>query len=112
MSSGAPDPWSINYFDPPTPHVPAPAPRSKTPRLIPEEDRLFQVQRNALLALNALDELERVLGGAGRSARLGERDSAGGMDARSLSKELRALRVPLENTYRTIRSYLDEYLNN
>lgn len=92
----SPDPWEINYFDPPTPHVAPPAPRSKTPRLIPEQDRLFQVQRNSLLTLNALDELE---------GRLGK-------DAHKFHKELRALRVPAENTYRVIRSYLDKYLNN
>lgn len=94
--SSAPDPWSIDYFNPPTPHVPAPAPRSATPKLIPEQDRLFQVQRDILVALNALDDLEHKLG----------------KDAHQYHKELRALRVPVENTYRVIRSYLDKYLNN
>lgn len=95
MSSAA-DPWSIDYFNPPTPHVPAPSPRASAPRLIPEVDRLFRVQRDSLKALNALDELERALG----------------KDARGVLKELRALRVEAENTYRVIRSYLDEFASN
>lgn len=94
--SNAADPWSINYFDPPTPHVPAPAPRAKAPKLIPEVDRLFRVQRDSLVALNALDDLEHALG----------------KDAKKVLKELRALRVPAENTYRAVRSYLGDYANN
>lgn len=91
----ASDPWSINYFDPPTPHVPAPSVKPRTPRLIPEVDRLFTVQRDALKALQALDALE---------SRLGK-------DAGKAARELQALRHEIENTYRVIRSYLDEYQN-
>lgn len=87
------DPWSIDYFNPPTPQVRAPSPRVKVPKLLPEQDDLFRVQRDALKALNALDELERVLGD----------------EARKYSRELRALRVEAENTYRVIRSYLEQY---
>lgn len=96
MSAGAPDPWSIDYFNPPTPHVAPPTPRTKTPRLIPESDRLFQVQRNSLLTLGALDALEAKMG----------------KEAHKYHKELRALRAPAENTYRVIRSYLEKYLGN
>lgn len=94
MDSDSFNPWNIDYFNPPTPHVPAPSPRVKTPRLIPEQNDLFTVQRDALKTLNALDALE---------------DQMAGPDGRKYHRELKALRVQAENTYRVIRSYLDRY---
>ncbi len=81
------DPWSFDAFDPPKPHV-AP-PRPKTPKLVPEIDRLFQVQRNALRALHDLDEGDTVEGHHHRA--------------------LQSLKRDVENTYRVIRSYLEKY---
>ena len=87
------NPWDVNYFDPPTPHVPPPSPRSRPPRLLPEQDDLFTVQRHALDVLHDIRDLE---------AKLGEH-------AKGLSKELTKLERDAENTYRVIRSYLAQY---
>lgn len=87
------DPWSINYFNPPAPNVQAPPSRPKVPKPIPDVDRLFQVQRNALKALN---ELEDVLAGAEGHQR----------------HKLQSLQRDVENTYRVIRSYLNEHAND
>lgn len=89
------DPWSINYFDPPTPHTPAPTPRVRKPRLLPEVDRLFRVQRDCLKTLRALEELERRLGA----------------EAQKFDRELHSLRFEAENAYRVIRSYLKDFAN-
>jgi hypothetical protein len=80
------DPWKINYFDPPAPTHTAP----KTPKPIPEVDRLFQVQRNALKALNRVKAID-----PGKN--------------RDLAIELDHLTKDIENTYRVIRSWLAEH---
>lgn len=92
-----PDPWSINYFDPPkpagqTPGVRAPSLTPKIPKSVPEIDDLFRVQRDALKVLNKLDDLEDELG-----------------DALKKSKVFHALKQEAQNTYRVIRSYLEAH---
>lgn len=89
------DPWSIDYFNPVTPKVRAPAPRGpKTPRLIPEVHELFTVQRHALDVLYSIREL---------GAKLGDHDD------KRVHAVLRTLERDAENTYRVIRSYLQTY---
>lgn len=90
----APDPWKIDYFAPPTPHVPAPSPRTQAPKLLPEVDRLFQVQRNSLKVLKDLEEVQHLLRDH-KDPKLGQLVQRLGQDA--------------ENTYRVIRSYLDKF---
>ena len=90
MPQNPADPWSIDYFNPPTPDIKAPAPKVKAPRLLPEQDDLFQVQRNSLKVLHDLEDLERELGP-------------------KMSPKLRAVLKDAENTYRVIRSYLEKY---
>jgi len=89
--SASPSPWDIDYFDPPTPHVPAPSPKGNPPKLVPELDRLFQVQRNALKVLNDLKALSG----------LPHKDP-------KVAQALHRLTQDAENTYRVIRSYLDK----
>lgn len=89
------DPWSINYFDPPAPKV-GPPPKPKVPKLIPDEDRLFQAQRNALKVLNNLQNLELELKGK---------------DIGRARATLQALEKDAENTYRVIRTYLNKHVN-
>jgi hypothetical protein len=84
------DLWNIDYFNPPTPDIKAPSPKIKAPRLIPEQDDLFQVQRNSLKVLNDLRDLERELGP-------------------KMAPKMRAVLKDAENTYRVIRSYLEKY---
>lgn len=83
------DPWSVDYFNPPSPKAQA-APGPKTPKLIPEADKLFQVQRNALKALNRIKAIDP------------------GKD-RAMALELQRLEKDIENTYRVIRSWLTEH---
>jgi len=89
------NPWSFDAFDPPNPRVPSPAPRGTTPRLFPEEDRLFKAQRDALQAVNSAKELERAM--------------RGNTDRR-IDATLRDIVQDTETTYRTIRSYLEKYV--
>lgn len=96
------DPWSIDYFNPPAPQAPA-AP-VKSPKLIPEADRLYQVQKNALKALNRVQEIERSLQGKGDP-----NDREKNMQHRRLERELQQLERDIENTYRVIRSWLVEH---
>lgn len=86
------DPWSIDYFNPPTPKVEAPTP--KVPKPIPEPDRLYQVQRNVLKALTRVQDIRR---------------KQQGTDDRHLQRELEQLEMDIENTYRVIRSWLSEH---
>lgn len=88
------DPWSIDYFDPPTPQVAAPMP--KVPKPIPEADRLFQVQKNALKALNRVQQIEQSVA------------KSKDVDPR-VRHELQQLEKDIENTYRVIRSWLVEH---
>ncbi len=88
--SEAPNPWTVNYFDPPSPSVPAPSPKAHTPRLVPEIDDLFTVQRDLLKALNAKDVIEHELKG-------------------SDVKGFRQLEQQLENAYKVINRYLKKY---
>lgn len=85
MSSGA-DPWSIDYFNPPTPHRAPPSPKAKAPKPVPDVERLFTVQRHALQIMNEIDNLGEV------------------KDKRALER----LRQAAERNYRVIRSYLAE----
>lgn len=90
MSSWENDnPWDFKI-----PHVEAPEPKARPQKLLPEADRLFQVQRNALRALNDIEELKRHVEKSPHAA-----------------AALRRLEQDVENTYRVIRSYLDKYAN-
>ena len=85
------NPWSFDPFNPPNPGVHAPAPRAHTPKLIPEEERLYQVQRNAMKVLQDIDALSRLV------------------DSHTLhSAEWHRLLMDAENTYRVIRSWLTQ----
>jgi len=81
------DPWSIDYFNPPTPKAAPQGP--KIPKPIPEVDRLFQVQRNSLKALNRIKAMDT--------------------KDRELRRELQQLEKDIENTYRVIRTWLAEH---
>jgi len=78
------DMFQQDWFHPPTPQVSAPRPRSKVPKLLPDVQELYTLQRDLIKCLHAADELED-------------------------SKEVHALRHQLENSYRVIRRYLIEY---
>ena len=88
------DPWSVDYFNPPTPKVEPKGP--KIPKPIPEPDRLFQVQRNALKALNRVQQIEQSVA------------KTKDVDPR-VRNELQLLEKDIENTYRVIRSWLVEH---
>jgi hypothetical protein len=81
------DPWSMDYFNPKPPHVDAPAPASRAPKMVPGLDDLFTVQRNALKVLNDLHTLDQELKG------------------KIPNKLLR----DAEHTYRVIRTYLEKH---
>lgn len=85
------DPWSIDYFSPPTPHVAPPSPKARPPKPVPEAERLFQAQRDILVALRELDEVKRSL-----------KDVEHFKGAYALQRMEQAM----DNTYRVIRSYL------
>lgn len=94
----AADPWSWDAFDlSDAPKVDAPEPFKPRQRLFPEEDRLFQVQKNALRAHQTARDLERELKGKS----LGQQ----------AERELRSLLNETEDTYRVIRSYLQKYVS-
>ena len=78
------DPWSIDYFNPQPPKA-APA-IQKNPRLLPDVDRLFAVQRNLLKALNDVQDMKP-------------------------SPEVHRLEHNLGNAYKSIRGYLATYAN-
>lgn len=82
-------PWDIDYFNPPTPNV-RPPKSPQSPALIPEADRLYQVQRNALKALNRVRDIEIGLKEVNPNLR----------------REIQQLERDIENTYRVIRSWL------
>lgn len=88
----AADPWSIDYFSPPTPHVPAPSPKAKAPKPVPDPDALFMLQRHALQILNDVEELEHRVD----------------KDDHHVHSVLHKLRTDSENTYKVIRRYLAE----
>jgi hypothetical protein len=91
------DPWSWDAFDvTDAPKVDAPEPFKPKQRMFPEEDRLFQVQRDALRAHRTAQDLEREL----RGKNIG----------RHAERELRSLLNETEDTYRVIRSYLNKYV--
>jgi hypothetical protein len=87
------DPWSIDYFSPPTPHVPAPSPKAKAPKPVPDEETLFMLQRHALQILNDIEDLK---------GRLGHHQD------RHLGHALQKLETDATNTYKVIRRYLAE----
>lgn len=91
------DPWATNYFDPPTPHVEAPGPQRRTPRLVPEQHELFTVQRHALDVLHDIEALLHALGKHAHDPHV--------------EKALRALERDAENTYRVIRTWLKDNVN-
>jgi hypothetical protein len=80
------DPWSIDYFNPPTPHRAPPSPKTRTPKPVPDPEKLFTVQRHALQIMNEIENLGEV------------------KDKRALER----LRQAAERNYRVIRSYLAE----
>lgn len=86
------NPWSLNAFDPPAGDVKPPSPRARTPRPIPDVERLYSLQRNTLKVLNNIESLEGSIGKAAHS------------------REWQALKQDAENAYRVIRSYLAEYV--
>lgn len=86
------DPWSVDYFNPPLPHVPAPSPKARAPKPVPDPDALFTVQRHALDLLHDIQDLERAI------------DTK---DRHTLAL-LHRLERDAENAYRVIRSYLHE----
>ncbi len=92
----APDFFNTNFFDPPKPEVPHEykSPQSlvpKAPKVVPGEDRLWQVQKNALRALQDLRSLDSQL------------------PPKILkSPEWVRLNRDVENTYRVIRTWLSE----
>lgn len=90
--SNAADPWSIDYFAPPTPHVPAPSPKAKAPKPVPDEEALFMLQRHALQVLNDVEELQR---------RVDKKDH-------HTHAALQKLETDATNTYKVIRRYLAE----
>lgn len=85
--ANAADPWSIDYFAPPTPHVPAPSPKTHAPKPVPDPEALFSVQRHALQILNEVENLRGHV-----------------KDPRALHR----LEQAAENGYRVIRRYLAE----
>jgi len=91
------NPWGWDAFGDKPPKVDAPEPFKPAPRLFPEEDRLFRVQKNALKAAQGADNLRRALSG---------RD----LD-KATAHLLKALVDDAEDTYRTIRSYLEKYVS-
>jgi hypothetical protein len=89
VSEIAPDPWTINYFDPPTPHTPPPSPKTTAPKPVPQIEDLFRVQRDTLKVLNAIEELEHALG-----------------KDHKVHHQLHALKREAENAYKVINTYL------
>lgn len=85
------NPWDINYFDPPTPHVPAPSSKARVPKPVPEPDHLFTVQRHALQILNDIEELQHLIGHH---------------QDHKVGSTLARLAQHAEDGYRVIRSYL------
>lgn len=88
LASDPANPWSWNAFEPPAGDVKAPSPHPRTPKLIPDVERLFSLQRDALKVVNGLESLESQIGKA------------------ASSREWLMLKQDAENTYRVIRSYL------
>lgn len=82
------DPFSWNAFDPPNTHVAPPAPRSKTPRLFPEVDRLFRCQKATTDVIGMLDAIK---------------------DGKIDHHEYAKLHKRAEDAYKLIRNYLYEY---
>jgi hypothetical protein len=92
-SNNPADPWSIDYFNPPTPHVKPPAPTKpfeRTQKLVPDVDRLFTVQDCLIRAINACDRVEQLL-------------------KHSEPKGFRELQRNLEDAYKGINKYLKEF---
>jgi hypothetical protein len=91
------NPWSWNAFEPSKPNVPHEyrSPKSLAPKDVTQvagEDRLFQVQNNALKAMNNLRALE------------------GMVDSQVLnSPEWQQLSKSVEGTYKVIRTWLAEH---
>jgi hypothetical protein len=90
------DPWSINAFDPPRPKVNPPASRMRQPRVvkpIPSQHELYVVQRHALDVLHDLREVEHLVD----------------LKDRKLVQAIQRLERDAENTYRVIRTWLEEH---
>lgn len=90
MSNPA-DPWSIDYFNPTMPALPTAKP--KAPKLLPDSDRLFALQRNLLKVMRDLSAIE-----------MQEKNLGKNSDWHRAQKDV-------ENAYRNIRGYLAEYAN-
>lgn len=96
MSEGF-DPWDVDWFDPPSPHVAPPSPKVVPPKPVPEAERLFHLQRDILVALRELDEVKRAL-----------RDAKHFKGAYALQRMEQAM----DNTYKIINSYLRKNVSN
>jgi len=119
MSSiDAANPWSWDAFSDEVPKVDAPAPFKAKPRMFPEEDRLFKVQKDALKAAQLARELERTQGRHEAAVVESHTCSSCGQRERHVTAARPNRGKPLtgqlvdatEDTYRTIRSYLDKYV--
>ena len=88
MPNDPANPWSFDYFAPTQVRVPPPSPRTHTPKLVPDEDTLFSLQRNLLKVLNHMDHMESTMN--------------------DLPKEWQVMRQDAENAYRNINRYLRE----
>lgn len=87
--------FSTDFFNPPNPKAGPKAPGPpKPPKIVPDTNQLFQVQRNALTTVNALQDLLVAIGHDHKGA-----------------KELNAALRAAENTYRVIRTYLKENIH-
>lgn len=88
-----PTDWNTNFWDAGVPTVHAPAPRARAPKPVPEEEQLFQVQRNAQKTLVQLQELQALV------------------DDHKANRVLASAIRDAENAYRVIRTYLKEHVN-
>ena len=120
MTLDAANPWSWDAFSDEAPKVDAPEPFKAAPRMFPEEDRLFKVQRDAMEAAELARELERRIGGHTASAetthtcrQCGHRDRVVVAAPRDhgLGRLARDLSEKTGSTYKTIRSYLEKYVS-
>src|SRR4051812_43166158 len=80
--------WNTNYWDMKTPRVHAPAPQARTPKPVPEPERLFTIQRHALDMLHTIRDLDAK------------------NDDPHMARLIQHLEQKAENSYRTINTYL------
>jgi hypothetical protein len=112
------NPWGWDAFSDKPPKVDAPAPFKPAERTFPEEDRLFKVQRDALRAAELAEELQRREGRREASivqshtcTACGHRDRVVVAAPHGHGNLVGQLVEATGNTYKTIRSYLEKYVN-